>query len=51
MKNRLEKANLKKDKKARKEFNKGRAFVKITAGVLAFLMLLATGATLIFALL
>ena len=48
MKNKQEKVNLKKE---RKEFNKGRTFVKITAGILALLMVLATGASLIFALL
>lgn len=37
-------------KQKRKEFNKGRVFVKITAGILALLMLVATGTTLIFAL-
>ena len=34
----------------RKEFNKGRIFVKTTAGILALLMLTATLGTLIFAL-
>ena len=37
-------------KQKRKEFNKGRVFVKIMAGLLALLMLAATGTTLIFAL-
>ncbi len=36
--------------KRKKEFNKGRIFVKITAGFLALLMLVATLGTLIFAL-
>ena len=36
--------------KRKKEFNKGRIFVKITAGVLAILMVTATLGTLIFAL-
>lgn len=36
--------------KKRKEFNKGRVFVKITAGVMALLMVAATAMTLIFAL-
>lgn len=36
--------------KKRKEFNKGRIFVKVMAGILALLMLTATMGTLIFAL-
>lgn len=36
--------------KKRKEFNKGRIFVKVTAGIIAFLMVAATAMTLIFAL-
>ena len=40
----------KEELKRRKEFNKGRIFVKITAGVLALLMVAATLGTLIFAL-
>ncbi len=44
-----EKVN-KEELKRKKEFNKGRVFVKITAGILAILMLTATAGTLIFAL-
>ena len=44
-----QKAN-KEEIKRKKEFNKGRIFVKITAGVLALLMVSATLGTLIFAL-
>ena len=40
----------KEELKRKKEFNKGRVFVKITAGILAILMLIATAGTLIFAL-
>lgn len=36
--------------KVRKEFNKGEAFVKIVASVLVALMVLAAGASLLFAL-
>lgn len=36
--------------KKRKEFNKGRIFVKVMAGILVLLMLTATMGTLIFAL-
>ena len=32
----------------RKEFNKGRVFVKIMAGIMAFLMISATAMTLIY---
>ena len=38
----------KEEKKRRKEFNKGRIFVKVMAGIKAFLMLFATAVTLIF---
>lgn len=41
----------KEEKKKRKEFNKGRAFVKVMAGIIAFLMIAATAMTLIYALL
>ena len=41
----------KEEKKKRKEFNKGRVFVKVMAGILAFLMIAATAMTLIYALL
>lgn len=40
----------KEQKKRRKEFDKGRVFVKIMAGILALLMIAATGTTLIYAL-
>ena len=40
----------KEQKKRRKEFDKGRVFVKIMAGILALLMIVATGTTLIYAL-
>ena len=38
----------KEEKKKRKEFNKGRVFVKIMAGIMAFLMISATAMTLIY---
>ena len=38
----------KEEKKNRKEFNKGRVFVKIMAGIMAFLMISATAMTLIY---
>ncbi len=41
----------KEEKKKRKEFNKGRVFVKVMAGIIAFLMIAATAMTLIYALL
>lgn len=40
----------KEEQRRKKEFNKGRIFVKITAAILAILMLGATAGTLIFAL-
>lgn len=40
----------KEEKKKRKEFNKGRVFVKVMAGIIAFLMIAATAMTLIYAL-
>ncbi len=40
----------KEEVKKRREFNKGRIFVKVMAGIIAFLMLLATATTLIYAL-
>ena len=47
----MKKQNVDKEEvKRKKEFNKGRIFVKITAGVLALLMVSATLGTLIFAL-
>lgn len=41
----------KEEKKKRKEFNKGRVFVKVMAGIITFLMIAATAMTLIYALL
>ena len=40
----------KEQQKRKKEFDKGRVFVKIMAGIMAFLMVAATAMTLIFAL-
>lgn len=36
--------------KQQKQFNKGQVFIKIMAGILALLMILATSATLIYSL-
>lgn len=41
----------KKQSEAKRNYEKGQIFVKIMAGILALLMLVATGSTLIFALL
>lgn len=40
----------KEEVKKRRQFDKGRTFVKITAGILALLMIITTGVSLIFAL-
>ncbi len=41
---------MKKEKQATKRYDKGQIFVKVMAGILALLMLLAGASTLIFAL-
>ena len=47
----MKKGKLNKEEiKRKKEFNKGRVFVKIMAGLMVFLMISATAMTLIFAL-
>lgn len=40
----------KEEKKRKREYNRGRVFVKIMAGILALLMVVGTCATLIYAL-
>ena len=44
------KDNIEKEKKKNKHYDKGQIFVKIMAGFLALMMVLATGGTLIYAL-
>ena len=46
----MSKKENKEQRKKRKEFDKGRVFVKIMAGILVLLMLTATGTTIIYAL-